>query len=108
MAATIRHTVLPMSEDRRRPDRRLRRHQQRRPRMRPYPRLRARPTSRRAPLTPACPALPTTAGVDLLVVAFTPPPFPASCSADRSAIICAARSSSGDSELFAKYTITKC
>lgn len=86
--------MLPMSEDRRRPERLLRRHQQRpRARARPYPRLRPRPTSRRAsPLS-----LPTTAG-----------DTDASASADLSAIMCASIESSGDSDLLINYQLLAC
>lgn len=91
--------MLPMREDRRRPERRLRRHQQRRPRARPYPRLRPRPTSLVAAESAVAPApalasaslayaLPNNAGAD-------EPPF----SADRSAIMWASNSLNGDSEL---------
>lgn len=84
--------MLPMSEDRRRPERLLRRHQQRpRARARPYPRLRPRPTSRLDSLL----SLPITAG-----------DTDASASADLSAIICASIESSGDSDLFKYLTIS--
>ena len=90
--------MLPMREDRRRPERRLRRHQQRRPlgRARPYPRLRARP---RAPpaARPAFPALPTAAGATAGLAASLL--SDAVCSADLSAIMWVSMSSSGDSEL---------
>lgn len=70
-AANDRHTMLPMRDGRRRPERRLRRHQQ----ARPYPRVR-RPTSCRLP-PPTPPPAPTLAGTASAFV----------CSADRSAIM---------------------
>lgn len=98
--------MLPMREDRRRPERRLRRHQQRRPRARPYPRLRPRPTSLAVAVASASAVVPapaplaypllTTAGAD-------EPPF----SADRSAIMWASNTSNGDSELKQDYEIEK-
>lgn len=88
-AANDRHTVLPMREGRRRPERRCR-HQQRRrlpcPRVRvraPTSRLRARSALDDAGLAPSV----------FVVLALVP------TSAERSAIMCASRSSSGDSEL---------